>query len=139
MVEHRVALQLIGGLVSIVLGLRSLKGQASRWPAAARPDGLVTGYVSTLLLTLANPQTTLSFIAAFAALGLAAPDRLSGHAGTLVVGVFLGSAAWWLMLSFGGAWLRARLSATRTLFFGRIAGVLLVALGRMAVLELLIL
>jgi threonine/homoserine/homoserine lactone efflux protein len=139
MVEHRTPLQLIGGLAFIGLGLRSLSARPERQPPAARSGGLVTDYATTLLLTLANPQTTLSFIAAFAALGLATPERATGEASALVLGVFLGSAAWWLVLSFGGGWLRARLSATRTPSAGRLAGLLLVALGGAALLDLLIL
>jgi threonine/homoserine/homoserine lactone efflux protein len=139
MVEHRTPLQLIGGLVFIGLGLRSLSTRSERRPAAVRSGGLAAAYTSTLLLTLANPQTALSFIAALAALGLAAPDRATGQAGILVLGVFLGSAAWWLMLSYGGAWLGTRLSTTRASSVGRLNGMLLVALGGVALLELLIL
>jgi arginine exporter protein ArgO len=106
MTRHRAGLQLVSGLVFMVLGLRSLWSRPQRGPAAARSGGLVTDYLSMLLLTLANPQTTLSFIAAFAALGLAAPDGGTGQAGPLVLGVFLGSAGWWLVLSSGGGWLR---------------------------------
>jgi hypothetical protein len=54
----------------------------------------------------------------------------------LVIGVFVGSAAWWLMLSFGGAWLRTRLSTTWTSSVGRLNGLLLVALGGVALLQL---
>ena len=57
----------------------------------------------------------------------------------LVLGVFLGSAAWWLILSYGGGWLRTRLSTTRASSVGRLNGVLLVALGGVALFELLIL
>ena len=55
-----------------------------------------SAYVSALGLTLTNPMTILFFAAAFTGLGL--PPGL-GAAGWLVLGVFLGSAAWWLLLS----------------------------------------
>ena len=46
-------------------------------------------------LTLTNPATIVSFIAAFTALGLATQQ---GGALVMVGGVFLGSAAWWVIL-----------------------------------------
>jgi len=48
-------------------------------------------------LTIANPATILSFVAAFVGLGLAGHDTVT--AGALVLGVFAGSATWWVILA----------------------------------------
>ena len=78
--------------------------------AQAQPPGsLAAAFASTLTLTLANPPTILAFTAMFAGLGLAAGANYAS-AGLLVAGVFLGSAAWWIVLVAGVAALRARLS-----------------------------
>ena len=63
-------------------------------------------FLSTLGLTLANPPTILAFVAIFAGLGLVASDY--GTAALMVLGVFLGSAAWWIALAAGADWLRKR-------------------------------
>ncbi|SOC40971.1 LysE type translocator [Ureibacillus acetophenoni] len=58
-----------------------------------------TAYASTFFLTITNPVTILSFIAIFSGLGLS--NNNSNNLGLiLVLGVFLGSALWWLLLSY---------------------------------------
>jgi len=75
-------------------------------------------FLTTFVLTLSNPLTILSFVAIFAALGPSAEAHASAEgAGWLtvaqmVVGVFAGSAAWWLCLSGATAALRVRMPAS---------------------------
>jgi threonine/homoserine/homoserine lactone efflux protein len=72
-------------------------------------------FLTTFALTLSNPLTILSFIAAFAALGpLPAAQAEQGTMGWLTVapmvtGVFAGSAMWWLCLSGVTSALRTKL------------------------------
>jgi len=53
-------------------------------------------YFSTFLLTLLNPATFLSFMAMVTALPA---DAFADQKLVFVLGVFLGSAAWWLVLA----------------------------------------
>ena len=122
-------LQLGGGLFLLWLGVKTLVAR----PAANAAGGLASektdlprAFVSVLLLTLANPATILSFFAVFAGLGI---DARSGSAVALVTGVFFGSAAWWLILSFLAGLLRAHLNDGRTRALNVIAGLSLVALA----------
>lgn len=99
LLAHALALKLVGALLLIWLGLGVLRrlrqepaAQASA--ASAEPGGLFAAFAGTLLLTLANPATLLSFVAVLAALG--EPGGASGF--KLVLGVFLGSALWWCFL-----------------------------------------
>lgn len=64
---------------------------------------------SVFLLTLSNPLTILSFLAIFASLNQA--STLAGGAAVLVLGVFCGSAAWWLGLALLLVATRRQLSA----------------------------
>ena len=64
-------------------------------------------FLSTLGLTLANPPTILAFAAIFSGLGLVSDDY--GTAALVVLGVFLGSASWWIVLAAATAWLRPRI------------------------------
>jgi threonine/homoserine/homoserine lactone efflux protein len=88
----------------LVLGGRAILAA----PPAARdaqpdPENLFGDFVSTFLLTLANPITMLSVFGIFAALGLGGTHATLSHAAMLVFGVFAGSLVWWLALSFGVA------------------------------------
>ena len=86
-------LRLVGGVFLLYLGIKTFLARPAEKAAETRGGGLLRAYSSTLFLTLTNPTTILSFVAVFAGL------RLVGGAGgftaaVLVLGVFLGSAAW---------------------------------------------
>ncbi len=108
LVSGRVPLAVAGGAVLGYLGIRTILSRPSEAAVlAARPD-LAGAFVSIFGLTLTNPMTILSFVALFAVLGTG--DHDGGTAVTLVLGVFLGSALWWVALTSVVAWLRARLT-----------------------------
>jgi threonine/homoserine/homoserine lactone efflux protein len=132
LVSQKVWLGFVGGLVLCYLGVRTFVARPSENPETISETGLSSAYLSTLVLTLTNPMTILSFVAVFAGLGLAgAPDYF--NASLLVGGVFTGSAIWWLLLSSGTAFFRSRLDAERLQIVNRISGGILVAFGIYAV------
>ncbi|MFZ6873827.1 LysE/ArgO family amino acid transporter [Undibacterium sp. Di27W] len=93
---------------------------------AASVTGQSTGkaFFSVFALTLANPMTIISFIAVFASI---AGPKVLGHAaaGLMVLGVFLGSAIWWLMLSAGVALLSRQVGTGLLTVINRVGGLLL--------------
>jgi threonine/homoserine/homoserine lactone efflux protein len=91
--------------------------------------GLIGAFLSIWLLTLANPATILSFFAVFAGLGLDAGGSGATAATPLVAGVFLGSAAWWLLLSFLAGLLRRHLNDGRARVINVLAGLSLLGLA----------
>jgi len=101
---------LVGGLFLLYLGIKTLLQEPAANGEAAKPASLAQAFLSTLGLTLANPPTILAFAAIFAGLGLSANADYA-LAAIIVVGVFLGSAAWWVVLAFAGGALRERLGA----------------------------
>jgi threonine/homoserine/homoserine lactone efflux protein len=118
---------LLGGVVLLGLGWRSLVAPPPRAEDRRRPAGLVGAFASTFGLTIANPMTVLSFLAVFAAIGIGAGGL--GSAGLVVAGVFIGSAAWWLGLSGFVATIRHALSERTLLVIHRGAAVALLAFG----------
>lgn len=107
LVGQRLWIHLLGACFLAWLALRTLTAQpAEHTSAPTRRGGLLAAWASTLGLTLTNPATILSFAAVFAGIGL---GGVGYAAATLtVIGVFLGSACWWLILSGGVSLLRAR-------------------------------
>ena len=92
-------LQLIGGVFLLYLGVQMLRAKPSHEAAkASRGKTPLKAYLSTLFLTITNPVTILSFLAIFAGLGITTTE----YSGViLAMGVFIGSAIWWLLLSTG--------------------------------------
>ena len=99
---------LVGAVFLVYLGVRTLLSKPEIKNGDESPIGYANAFLSTLGLTLANPPTILAFAAIFAGLGLVS-DADYGTATLIVAGVFLGSAAWWVILAAGAGRLRARM------------------------------
>ena len=73
--------------------------------------------------------TILSFVAIFAGAGLARPEGDYRGASVLVLGVFLGSALWWLSLSTVVGLVRHKLERGGLVWINRGSGALIFAFG----------
>ena len=129
LVRQSAWLRLAGGVFLCYLGLRTFLARPAGRAAETRGSGLLGAYASTLILTLTNPTTILSFVAVFAGLGLAGAGGDYGAAGVLVAGVFLGSSLWWLLLSGGVGLFRLRLTGDRLRWVNRVSGLIILAFG----------
>jgi threonine/homoserine/homoserine lactone efflux protein len=121
-----------GGIVLIAIGLRDiLHRDAPMSPPTLRAH--VGIYAGTVLLTLTNPATVLTFAAVIVGLGLV-PDLASAIDGLVfVAGVFLGSTAWWLVLSAVGGKLGERLPPDAVRWTRRVAGLAFIGFGLYAI------
>jgi threonine/homoserine/homoserine lactone efflux protein len=134
LVDQRAWIQLVGGVFLLALGVRTLRSTPAQNAAkAAANPGLLASYLSTLFLTLTNPMTIISFAGIFAALGVAETAGDVAAAALLVLGVFSGSAAWWLILSGGVGLLRERIASGVLLWVNRASGAVLLVFGAVAV------
>jgi putative LysE/RhtB family amino acid efflux pump len=131
--DVRRPLAVVGGVFLLALGVRG-------WMRASRPieqpvgppaRALAAAWATTLGLTLSNPMTVLSFAAAFAALAPPSGDALG--AASIVSGVGLGSALWWIILSGGVALARRSVSARIVLGLRAGSALLLAAFGILAI------
>lgn len=129
LVSQQVWLRLIGGVFLCYLGLKTLLAKPAEHAALAKGNGLVGAYASTFFLTLANPMTILSFAAIFAGLGLANASGSYVSAGVLVLGVFIGSGLWWLILSGGVGVFREKFNPRGLQWVNRISGGIITGFG----------
>lgn len=129
LVDQRLWLGMVGSAFLCYLGLRTFLARPATQAAKDQSANLLGAYLSTLFLTLTNPMTIFSFIAIFAGMGLASRQGDFGAAAALVLGVFCGSAAWWLLLSGGVALFRSRFTPTALRWVNRTAGVVILGFG----------
>ncbi len=122
----------VGAVFLCYLGVRTFFNRPAEQAAAVTGRGLAGAYFSTLALTLTNPLTILSFAAVLAGLGLAGQGGGYAPAALLVVGVFCGSAAWWMLLTTVASQLRGRVGPATLGWVNRVAGVVLVVFGAAA-------
>lgn len=108
LLQYRFWIGLAGAVFLVYLGVKILIAKPLLNREFQPNVSHAEAFLSTLGLTLANPPTILAFAAIFAGLGLASGSDY-GAASLVVLGVFLGSASWWLVLAAGAGWLRGRI------------------------------
>jgi threonine/homoserine/homoserine lactone efflux protein len=114
-----------GGVFLIFVGVRALlEHVATDPPEPVAGEALLGAFASAFALTITNPITVLSLAAIFAKVGGDEGARLDSI-GVLVGGVFLGSALWWLGLTFGIAALRRRARLVTLRWLNRLSGAIL--------------
>ena len=129
-------LRLVGGLLLLCLGLETFFAKPKEETPAAKGNSLAGAYVSTFFLTIANPMTILLFAALFAGVGFAPAEVSYFSAGALVLGVFIGSALWWTLLSGGAAIFRNKFDLPRIRWTNRISGAIIMTFGVLALLKI---
>jgi threonine/homoserine/homoserine lactone efflux protein len=131
----------VGGVFLMYLGIKAFLQRPDEREAVAASGssrGLAGAYASTLILTITNPTTILSFTAIFAGLGLVEPSGGYASAGALVVGVFMGSALWWSLLSGGVSLLRWKLSGGALRWVSKVSGIIILGFGVAALLSVVL-
>ena len=135
LVSQQVWLRLVGGLFLCYLGLRTWFAKPADQAASVKGSGLWGAYASTFFLTVTNPMTIISFAAIFAGLGLAGTSGSYSAAGILVLGVFSGSAAWWLLLGGCVGLFREKINAGLLQWVNRFSGAIITLFGLLALLS----
>jgi threonine/homoserine/homoserine lactone efflux protein len=131
LVGARSALAIVGGTFLIALGIRTILAPVpTRAATVVERPGLGGAFLSIYGLTMTNPMTILSFGAIFAGLGLVGGS--GAEAALLTVGVFLGSAAWWVLLTTLVGALRERITPRVMLWVNRVSGAVLAGFGTVA-------
>ena len=137
LISQQFIIRLVGGLFLCYLGVRTFLSPVSQEAATTREAKSFLGkYLSTFFLTITNPMTILAFVAIFAGLGLGKVNNSFG-AGLLVLGVFLGSAVWWLFLAFLASQLRHKLNSFLLQWINWISGIIIITFGLVALVDIL--
>lgn len=131
LVTHQAWIRLIGGIFLLYLGVKMLLTPPREKTNNGKPDKSAWhAFATTYFLTLTNPITILSFVAIFAGLGLGSMGADYIHAVLLVIGITLGSAIWWLLLSGGVAFvLHHRITPTTMRAINWLSGIIILAFG----------
>jgi threonine/homoserine/homoserine lactone efflux protein len=109
LVNARAVLGLVGGAFLLWLAWQTIRTTPTEAATVTtRRRGYAGAYLSILGLTMANPMTILSFGALFAGLGVT--TGATGDAALIVVGVLLGSTAWWVVLTAVVGAMRTRMT-----------------------------
>ncbi len=134
--DHQVFLRLIGGVFLCYLGITIYKTKPEQPPRPNNVNGLLSAYATTFFLTISNPVTILSFIAIYAGWHV---QSLAGHylaAAILTLGVFVGSALWWVALFIGLTTFRDKFNLRVLGWVYRVSGAAIAGFGVIVLLSL---
>jgi threonine/homoserine/homoserine lactone efflux protein len=122
-------LRLAGGLFLLYLGIRTFLRQPLPFSSKVQVRGGRAAFLTTFFLTLTNPLTIIAFAAIIASLGASQPGAGFLSPLLLVLGVFLGSSAWWLVLSSSVNLFKNRVGPNSMRWINRISGLMITAFG----------
>lgn len=121
-------LQILGGLLLVTLGIRIARTHFAESDLTSGPHSAKFGL--TFSLSVTNPGLVLGYIAIFSSLsGTLALSTSPYRPAIVLLGIALGGALWWLLLSVLIATLKARLGPSALDRINRWSGVLVAAFG----------
>lgn len=129
LIEEQFYIRLIGGIFLYYLGVKTFVRRSNTKKLEVNSKNLIASYLSSLLVTITNPLTIMSFVAMFTGLELRNNSTNYNSAATLVFGVFLGSTVWWLILSSSISLLRKKINSQLLKLINRISGVIILSFG----------
>ena len=129
LVEQSLWFRLIGGLFLCYLGIKAFLSKPQNQVLAVKNHNTLSSYGTTFFLTLTNPMTILSFGAMFAGFGLLNEGVSYSVSTLMVLGVFLGSGLWWLVLSGGVSFLRSRFNISLLTWVNKLSGGIIIIFG----------
>ncbi len=122
-------LHLAAGLFLIWLGLKTFFTKDTDQPAeVGAVSSTGAAFLGSVMLTLTNPPTIIMFAAVFTALAPTSGFEPQVAAAT-VLGVLVGSMAWWIGVVTVVSGIRHALGRRARLWIDRVAGIVLAALG----------
>lgn len=136
LVHQQMWIRLVGGLFLLYLGIKTLLTKPAERAATAQGGNLLGAYLSTLALTLTNPTTILSFTAIFMGLGIGSTGGNYITAIQVVLGVFLGSTCWWLILTGSIGLLHGKFPQRWLRWLNRCSGAIIAVFGLIALISL---
>ncbi|MDP4087825.1 MAG: LysE family transporter [Bacillota bacterium] len=129
--QNKLYLHFGGGLVLIAYGIHMYHSRQKTLETKRKIHGgtLFKSFISTLLLALANPATIFSFVVVFTSSRLSHISRMPYSRTLLILGVFIGSMLWWLILVLGASSLESKFNIKNINFINRILGSIIILSG----------
>ncbi len=117
-------LSIIGGIILIGMGFFAWRSRPRLTGEEQSSRDIAHGAAATFALTITNPITAIGFVALFTSIGISRASA-TADAASVVVGVFLGSALWWLFICKVAHSVRERMSDRHLLWINRSSAILI--------------
>ena len=134
LLAHQDIIRLVGGVLIILLGIGIFRKKDDGVQSGTSDARLLACFGTSFAVAIANPATILSFLTAFAILGFEQKPS-AGDGVQMVLGIALGTAAWWAALAGIASRFQRRITGRAVTILHRILGVLLMLFGLYAMLS----
>ncbi len=135
--EQHIYFQIIGGLIVMYLGIHIFFTNPVKQLRLQRlsQNKLSQDFLSVFFLTVSNPMAIFFFLAMFAGVNLAGGPMNFFLVSLVVAGVFLGSSAWWFVLTTLVNIFRHRFRLKSIWWMNKVSGMVIFFLGIAAILS----
>ncbi len=128
LLKWQTPISLAGGALIVIMGVMVFRGRTKTRGEAQDQASLPACFASAFAIAITNPATILSFLVAFASLGIGQVSTVA-QGGRVVAGILLGTGCWWGLLAGIASRFRERMSEKLYRNLNRILGVLLILFG----------
>lgn len=127
LIDYKTYIRFFGGIYLIYLGISIFFTRINNSLEVQKKTNILRSYFSTLFLTFANPLTILFYTATIATVNI----EFSGYLSSLlfVLGVFIGAAIWWIVLSLGVNLFRHNINHQSLNLLNRLSGLAISIFG----------
>lgn len=122
-------LYILGGSMLFYIGYKAYTTKIMALGAPLKTKGFLTTLFQTSIITLANPMTILTFLGAFAAVGIQPVAHEVTQALLISFGVMCGSGAWFMAMSLIISSVRTRVTPDIFMLINKTSGFLLMTFG----------
>ena len=124
--------ELVGGIILILVSINLWTKHPHLSDVKDTVRDRLKGAMGAFSLTMMNPMTILGFVALFVALGLRDLGQEPVNAVAIIVGIFLGSSLWWLIITQCAGYMKSRLSDEHLLKINRVSAAIVALCGAWA-------
>lgn len=136
LVAHFAFVRVLSSIFFAVLGINILLSSPTPLKKTWT-QGVMQAYLSTLVLTLANPLLILSFIAFFTLVGITGQEGTLLDVIAMLTGIFVGSSTWWIVGGIITSLMHYTLKPSIMRTINLISGLFIVAFSLVMVMSLL--
>lgn len=138
---HITIIKIVGGVIIGGMGVRIFLSKYDPHQIKHNRQNklsLLKDYFSVLLLTISNPAYIFIFLGIFAAMKIENGNLdILSHL-LMILGVFVGAATWWFIVTFSVNLLRKKFRARHIYMFNKLAGAAIIIFGIAAIIKTLI-
>lgn len=129
LISHQLGIQILGAIFLCWFGIKTLKSANCENDKPIASYSLKRIFMTTFLLTLTNPLTFLGFAGLYAGLGIGFEEESLLSCLLLSAGIFIGSSAWWALLSCSASAISKKINYKSTYFFQKLSGGMILSSG----------